>query len=188
MGAHSLPIEQVRTRDAQGITTFGQMHILCHQCDRRRGRHCALIALSSRAFGSSMRRCGILMMPLDFSCSTWNRILFVLLCWPLSMRPRQHDRFVLIGLGWLYGLSKFPPPPHAKDHSPHSMHKTFKRDFSIRAFGRATSQQSAAQRGGDARDPPPCSQRNIDISKLKFAEKTSRLMSPFSKDETGHES
>ena len=26
------------------------------------------------------------------------------------------------------------------------------------------------------------------VSKLKFAEKTSRLMSPFSKDETGHES
>ncbi len=29
--------------------------------------------------------------------------LFVLLYWPLSMRPRRHDRFVLIGLCWLYG-------------------------------------------------------------------------------------
>ncbi len=36
---------------------------------------------------------------------------FVLLCWPLSMRPRQHDRFVLIGLCWLYGRSDFSPPP-----------------------------------------------------------------------------
>ncbi len=26
------------------------------------------------------------------------------------MRPRQHDRFVLIGLCWLYGRSEFPPP------------------------------------------------------------------------------
>ncbi len=25
------------------------------------------------------------------------------------MRPRQHDRFVLIGLCWLYGRSEFPP-------------------------------------------------------------------------------
>ncbi len=49
-----------------------------------------------------------------------------------------------------------------------------------------TAGRSAAS--GDVRDPPPCSQRNIDISKLKFAEKTSRPMSPFSKDETGHES
>ena len=31
--------------------------------------------------------------------------------WPLSMRPRQHDRFVLLGLCWLYGRSEFPPPP-----------------------------------------------------------------------------
>ncbi len=27
------------------------------------------------------------------------------------MRARQHDRFVLIGLCWLYGRSEFPPPP-----------------------------------------------------------------------------
>ncbi len=33
------------------------------------------------------------------------------LCWPLSMRPRQHDRIVLIGLCWLYGRSEFSPPP-----------------------------------------------------------------------------
>ena len=35
----------------------------------------------------------------------------MLLYWPLSMRPGQHDRFVLIGLCWLYGRSEFPPPP-----------------------------------------------------------------------------
>ncbi len=52
--------------------------------------------------------------------------------------------------------------------------------------GDLSAGRSAAS--GDVRDPPPCSQRNIDISKLKSAEKTSRLMSPFSKDETGHES
>ncbi len=40
------------------------------------------------------------------------RSLFVLLSWPLSMRPRQHDRFVLIGLCWLYGRTEFPPPPY----------------------------------------------------------------------------
>ncbi len=38
------------------------------------------------------------------------RSLFVLLCWTLSMRPRQHDRFVLKGLCWLYGRSEFSPP------------------------------------------------------------------------------
>ncbi len=43
-------------------------------------------------------------------CGTTTRSLFVLLFWPLSMRPRQHDRFVLIGLCWLYGRSEFPPP------------------------------------------------------------------------------
>ncbi len=48
--------------------------------------------------------------------------------------------------------------------------------------------QGRSAASGDVRDPPPCSQRNIDMSKLKFAENTSRLMSPFSKDETGHES
>ncbi len=37
--------------------------------------------------------------------------MFVLLYWPLSVRPRQHDRFVLIGLCWLYGRSEFPPSP-----------------------------------------------------------------------------
>ncbi len=37
----------------------------------------------------------------------------MLLCWPLSMRPRHYDRFVLIGLCWLYGRSEFPPPPPA---------------------------------------------------------------------------
>ncbi len=26
------------------------------------------------------------------------------------MRPRHYDRFVLIGLCWLYGRSEFPPP------------------------------------------------------------------------------
>ncbi len=30
--------------------------------------------------------------------------------WPLSMRPRHYDRFVLIGLCWLHGRSEFPPP------------------------------------------------------------------------------
>ena len=34
----------------------------------------------------------------------------MLLCWPLSMRSRHHDRFVLIGLCWLYGRNEFPPP------------------------------------------------------------------------------
>ncbi len=38
----------------------------------------------------------------------------MLLCWPLSMRPRHYDRFVLIGLCWLYGRSEFPPPPPKK--------------------------------------------------------------------------
>ncbi len=52
--------------------------------------------------------------------------------------------------------------------------------------GDLSAGRSAAS--GDIRNPPPCSQRNIDISQLKFAEKTSRLMSPFSKDETGQES
>ncbi len=27
------------------------------------------------------------------------------------MRPGHYDRFVLIGLCWLYGRSEFPPPP-----------------------------------------------------------------------------
>ncbi len=49
-------------------------------------------------------------MPWDLSCDTSIRSLFVLLCWPLSMRPRQHDRFVHIGLCWLYGRGEFPPP------------------------------------------------------------------------------
>ncbi len=35
----------------------------------------------------------------------------MLLSWPLSVRPRHYDRFVLIGLCWLYGRSEFPPPP-----------------------------------------------------------------------------
>ncbi len=26
------------------------------------------------------------------------------------MRPRHYDRFVLVGLCWLYGRSEFPPP------------------------------------------------------------------------------
>ncbi len=29
------------------------------------------------------------------------------------MRPRHYDRFVLIGLCWLYGRSEFPPPQPA---------------------------------------------------------------------------
>ncbi len=40
---------------------------------------------------------------------------------------------------------------------------------------------------GDVRDPPPCSQ-SIVLYRMQFAEEISRLMSPFSKDETGHES
>ncbi len=36
----------------------------------------------------------------------------------LSMRPRHYDRFVLIGLCWLYGRSEFPPPP-LKSHLQH---------------------------------------------------------------------
>ena len=55
------------------------------------------------------------------------------------------------------------------------------------AFGRATCQPQRSTASGDVRDPPPCSQRYSTIS-IEFAEKTSRLMSPFSKDETGHES
>ena len=39
------------------------------------------------------------MMPLDVSCGTRIRSLFGLLCWPLSMRPSQHHRFVRIGHG-----------------------------------------------------------------------------------------
>ncbi len=74
----------------------------------------SLIALIFRAFGSSMQRFSrVLMMPGDLSCGTRTRSLFVLalLCWPLSMRPRQHDRFVFVGLCWLYRRNKFPPPP-----------------------------------------------------------------------------
>ena len=37
--------------------------------------------------------------------------LSVLLCWPLSMRARQQDSFVHIGLCWLNGRSEFCPPP-----------------------------------------------------------------------------
>ncbi len=44
--------------------------------------------------------------------------MFVLLYWPLLMEPRQHDRFVLIGLCWLYGRSEFPPPPPPPHHRP----------------------------------------------------------------------
>ena len=51
-----------------------------------------------------------------------------------------------------------------------------------------TYQQGRSAASGDVRDPAPGSQRYIDISKLKFAEKTSRLMSPFRKDKAGHES
>ncbi len=40
---------------------------------------------------------------------TGNRSLFVLLCWPLSNRPRHHHRCVLIGPCWLYVSSQCPP-------------------------------------------------------------------------------
>ncbi len=33
----------------------------------------------------------------------------VLLCWPLSNRPRHHARFVPIGLCWLYECRETPP-------------------------------------------------------------------------------
>ncbi len=36
--------------------------------------------------------------------------------------------------------------------------------------------------------PSPPVVRDIVLYRMKFAEKTSRLMSPFSKDEAGHES
>ncbi len=41
--------------------------------------------------------------------------LCALLYWPLSMRPQQHDGFVLIGLCWLYGRNEVPPPPPLHD-------------------------------------------------------------------------
>ncbi len=37
--------------------------------------------------------------------------LSVLLYWPLSNRPRHHDKLVLVGLCWLYGRGEVPPPP-----------------------------------------------------------------------------
>ncbi len=52
--------------------------------------------------------------------------------------------------------------------------------------GRLVSRERSAA-SGDVRDPPPCSQ-SIVLYRMQFAEKISRLMSPFSKDETGHES
>ncbi len=78
----------------------------------------ALIALIFRAFGSSMQRFSrMLMMPRDISCGTRNRSLFVPLCRPLSMRPRRHDRFVLIGLCWLNGHSEIPSPSHTDTYT-----------------------------------------------------------------------
>ncbi len=35
-------------------------------------------------------------------------------------QPRKHDRFVLIGLCWLYGRSEFPPPPPPPQQLPSS--------------------------------------------------------------------
>ncbi len=44
VGAHSLPVEQGRIEVPQGTassaTTFAQVHLLCHQCYRRRAPLC----------------------------------------------------------------------------------------------------------------------------------------------------
>ncbi len=86
----------------------------CHQCYRRhcafdcphcqglRQHHAELFQDSHDAMRS---------LRSHMACGTRTRSPFVLVCWPLSMRLRQHDRFVLIGLCWLYGRSDFPPPP-----------------------------------------------------------------------------
>ncbi len=50
------------------------------------------------------------------SCISKDQKSVVLLYWSLSMRPRQHGRFVLIGLCWLYGRSAFSPPPLCTAH------------------------------------------------------------------------
>ncbi len=47
------------------------------------------------------------------------------------MRPRHYDRFVLIGLCWLYGRSEFPPPQQ-QSHVLHSLQ-------SCKLFGVCTS-------------------------------------------------
>ncbi len=54
---------------------------------------------------------------------------------PLSIRPRQHDRFVLIGLCWLYGRSEFPPLPRHL-HGPYIFARV------ISNFARASSRCS----------------------------------------------
>ncbi len=93
----------------------------------------SLTALMFRAFGSSMQKFfRILMMPRNLSCGTTTRSLFVLLYWPLSMRPRQHDRFVLIGLCWLYGRSKFPPCIESRYNQGVSLYTTEKEEVTIR--------------------------------------------------------
>ncbi len=53
----------------------------------------------------------MLRMPCCLPCGTRTRSLCVLLYWTLSRRPRHHDRFLLIGLCWLWGCCEFPPPP-----------------------------------------------------------------------------
>ncbi len=110
-GAHSWPIEQ-------GRIEMPQVPRHLRRCTFWAGtaigdeRHCVFDCPHFQGLGSSMHGFSrILMMPWGPSCGTRTRNLFVLLCWPLSMRSRQHDRFVLVGVCWLYGSSESPPPP-----------------------------------------------------------------------------
>ncbi len=66
----------------------------------------SLIALIFRVCGSRLQRIFQDSHDALISLKWYNRSRFWLLCWPLSMRPGHHDRFVLIGLCWLNGRGK----------------------------------------------------------------------------------
>ncbi len=74
------------------------------------------------------RECTTSVQP-DRSCGTRHPSRFVLLCWPLSKMLRQHDRFVLIGLCWLYGRSEFPTPSVRTSPPVHTTHTAVHREF-----------------------------------------------------------
>ena len=64
-----------------------------------------------RAFGSNMQEFyRILMMSLMWHKDQKSVCALVLAI--MTVKPRQHDRFVLIGLCWLCGRSEIPLPPH----------------------------------------------------------------------------
>ncbi len=76
----------------------------------------SMIALIFRAFGSSMQ--SFFQNFYDAMRSLmWHKDQKSVCALVLAIvnEPRQHDRFVLIGLCWLYGRSEYPPPPVAPD-------------------------------------------------------------------------